>query len=108
MGYQNFKPDGAIGNGGAGTPEVWDIISDSVYDFSPKIVGAFMSLDDAGGTMDEMEEETFMSRAGRAGVSEAVDAKYLAYTYPYSIPFEGRYTKLVPSANCLFKVWFIK
>ena len=66
MGFQNFKNDVAIGNGGAGTPGVWDIISSANHDLNGNIVTAFMSLDENGGTMDEMEEETVISRAGKA------------------------------------------
>jgi hypothetical protein len=106
-GFQANKNDVAIGNGGAGTPEVWDIISPAAHDFTGKIVTAFMCLAEDGDTMDEMEEETTISKGGRPGVSEAVAAKYLTYTYPQYCIFEGRYTKLVPTTG-LFKVWFLK
>ena len=108
MGYQTNKDDAAIGNGGAGTAEVWDIIDDDAHDLNDKIVTAFMSLDEAGGTFTEMEEETTIAKGGLPGVSEAVAAKYLTYTYPQNVPFEGRYTKLTPNTGCTFKVWFLK
>ena len=106
-GFQTNKNDVAIGNGGAGTPEVWDIISPAAHDFTGKIVTAFMCLEEDGDTMDEMEEETTISKGGQVGVSTACAAKYLTYTYPQFAIFEGRYTKLAPSAK-LFKVWFLK
>jgi hypothetical protein len=109
MGFQDFKNDIAIGNGGAGTPEVWDIIDGSVStDLGGRIVTAFMSLDENGGTFTEMEEETTIAHGGKAGASTAVAAKYLGYTYPQYIPFEGRYTKLTATRGCKFKVWFLK
>lgn len=107
MGFQSNKNDAAIGNGGAGSPEAWDIISPAAHDFTGKIVTAFMCLAEDGDTMAEMEEETTISKAGQSGVSTAVAAKYLTYTYPQNVVFEGRYTKLVPSTGS-FKVWFLK
>jgi hypothetical protein len=108
MGYQDFKNDIAIGNGGAGTPEVFDIIGDNGSDLGGRVVTAFMSLDENGGTFTAMEEETTIAHGGKAGASTAVTAKYLTYTYPQYIPFEGRYTKLTPTRGCSFKVWFLK
>lgn len=108
MGFQNFTNDNAIGNGGAGSPGVWDIIDDSNYDLGGRLVSAFMSLDEEGGEMEEMEEETTIGRGGKPGVVTQVDAKYLNYVYPYSVPFEGRYAKLVPASGSTFKVWFLK
>jgi len=108
MGYATNVDNGAVGNGGAGTSKVWDIITDASHDLEGNIVTAFMSLDEAGGTFDAMSEETIISKGGKAGVSEAVDAKYLTYTYDQFVIFEGRYTSLVPAAGCKFKVWFLK
>ena len=108
MGYQNSKNDVAIGNGGAGTPEVWDIITAASHDLGDKIVTAFMCLTEDGGTMTEMEEETVLSKGGRGGVSTPVAAKYLTYTYDRYVIFEGRYTKLTPGAGSTYKVWFLK
>jgi hypothetical protein len=108
MGYNTTINDEALGNGGAGNPNVWDIFTDSNYDLTDKIVAAFMSLDENGGTFDAMEEETSMARAGYAGISEPVAANKLAYTYPQYIIFEGRYTTLTPARGCTFKVWFLK
>ena len=108
MGFATGLNDEAIGNGGAGNPGVWDIISHTSHDLGGRIVTAFMSLDEEGGTMDAMEEQVVRAREGDVGVSEAVAAKYLGYTYPQNIPFEGRYTLLTPTTGCLFKVWFLK
>lgn len=108
MGYNNRVNDAALGNGGAGTPDVWDIITSTSHDLTGKIVAAFMSMDENGGTFTSMKEETTMSGAGEAGTSTNVAANKLAYTYPQYIPFEGRYTTLVPTAGCNFKVWFLK
>lgn len=108
MGYANGLNDTAIGSGGAGTPGSWDIIDDTQYDLEGKIVTAFMSLDEEGGTFESMKEETTIGHGGKSGVSEDVAAKYLEYTYPQNVPFEGRYTELVPSTGCTFKVWFLK
>jgi hypothetical protein len=108
MGYNTTINDEALGNGGAGNPNAWDILTSTHCDLTGKNVAAFMSMDDAGGTFTAMEEETTMARAGKAGVSEAVAANILAYTYPQYIIFEGRYTKLIPTAGKSFKVWFLK
>lgn len=107
MGYANGVNDEAIGNGGAGTPEVWDIISPAASDFTGKIVCAFMCLHEDGDTMAEMEEQSTIAKGGQPGAVTACAAKYLTYTYPQNVIFEGRYTKLVPSTNS-FKVWFLK
>ena len=108
MGYSNSTNDFAVGNGGAGTPGAWDIFTSTNHDLTDKKVSAFMSMDEAGGTFTEMEEETAIGRAGKDGVSTAVAANKLVYTYPQYIPFEGRFTKLVPTAGKSFKVWFLK
>jgi hypothetical protein len=108
MGYAENQKTSAIGNGGAGTPGVWDIITDSNYDFSGKIVCAFMSLDQVGGSFSSMEEETTIAHGGKSGISEPVAAKYLGYTYPQDVIFEGRYTKLIPATGKIFKIWFLK
>lgn len=108
MGYANNVNDVALGNGGAGTPRSFDIISGTSHDLEGKIVVAFMSLDDEGGTFTEMKEETKIGKGGQPGVIEDVPARYLTYTYPKNVIFEGRYTTLVPSGVCLFKVWFLK
>jgi hypothetical protein len=108
MGYNATVNDLALGNGGAGTPDVWDIITLASHDFTGKIVAAFMSMDENGGTFTAMQEETTMGRAGKTGTSTNVAANKLAYTYPQYIPFEGRFTTLVPTTGCTFKVWFLK
>jgi hypothetical protein len=108
MGYNTTINDEALGNGGAGNPGAWDIITNAAHDLEGKIVAAFMNLGEDPATLDEIEEETTMGRAGSAGVSQAVAAKYLSYEYPQNVIFEGRYTKLTPAANCTFKVWFLK
>ena len=107
MGYQVNSNDNAIGNGGAGTPGAWDIIDSNSYDLEGRIVTAFMCLTDIGGEMSEMEEENPIGTKAFPGKSVPVDSKYLGYTYPLNVPFEGRYTKLVPSSGT-FKVWFLK
>jgi hypothetical protein len=108
MGYLDNVNDMALGNGGAGTPNAWDIIGDHGYDLEGNIVCAFMSLDEEGGTFTEMKEQTRIAKGGKTGVVEDVAARYLTYTYPKNVVFEGRYTSLVPTTGCLFKVWFIK
>ena len=108
MGYNTTINNEALGNGGAGNPKVWDLFTSDNCDLTDKIVAAFMSMDSNGGTFDAMEEETSMGRAGHAGVSEAVAANKLAYTYPQYVIFEGRYTTLTPTAQYTFKVWFLK
>ena len=97
----------AMQTGNAGNPKAFDIIDGSAYDLGGRIVACFESLDDAGGTFEEMEEEIVWGVAGKTGVSEAVEAKYLGYTYPFNSQFMGRYTKLVPSEGCKFKVYFL-
>ena len=108
MGYNHSQNDLAIGNGGAGTANAWDIFTSTNHDLTGKIVSAFMSLDEDGGTFTSMEEQTTPPGSNRAAVSEAVAANKLAYTYPQYIIFEGRYTTLVPTAGKSFKVWFLK
>ena len=108
MGYSNSINDIAVGNGGAGTPDAWDLFTSTNHDLTGKKVAAFMCLSEDGGTFTAMEEETTIGRAGKEGTSEAVAANKLAYTYPQYIPFEGRFTKLVPAAGKTFKVWFLK
>jgi len=108
MSYNATINDAALGNGGAGNPDAWDLFTSTNCDLTGKIVAAFMSMDTNGGTFTAMKEETTMARAGVAGVSEAVAANKLAYTYPQYIIFEGRYTTLTPTAQCTFKVWFLK
>jgi hypothetical protein len=108
MGYLDNVNDEAVGNGGAGTPEVWDIITSAACSFTGKIVCAFMCLTEDGGQMTAMEEQTTIAHGGKPGVSAAVAAKYLTYTYPQNVIFEGRYTKLVPAAGLSFKIWFLK
>jgi hypothetical protein len=98
----------ALQTGNAGNPEAFDIITSAAHDLGGKIVAAFESLDEAGGTFDAMKEETAMGYAGKEGVSTAVAAKYLTYTYPQYVIFEGRFTLLTPSAGKTFKVWFLK
>jgi hypothetical protein len=107
MGYNQNSDNIALGNGGAGSPEAWDIITSSSHDLGGKIVIAFMNLTDTDGAFSAMKEETTMAKAGKAGVSEAVAAKYLGYTYPQNVIFEGRYTLLTPTTGT-FKVWFLK
>ena len=108
MGYANSLNDIAVGNGGAGTPDAWDLFTSTNHDLTGKKVMAFMCLSEDGGTFTEMEEETTIGRAGKEGTSVAVAANKLAYTYPQYIIFEGRFTKLVPTAGKTFKVWFLK
>jgi len=108
MPYNATINDEALGNGGAGNPEAWDLFTSDNCDLTGKIVAAFMSMDENGGTFEAMEEETLMARSGKAGASEAVAANKLAYTYPQYIIFEGRYTTLTPTAQYTFKVWFLK
>ncbi len=108
MGYNHSQDDLAIGNGGAGTAGVWDIFTSTNHDLAGKIVSAFMSMDENGGTFAAMQEQTTPPGSNRAAVSEAVAANKLAYTYPQYIIFEGRYTTLTPAAGCNFKVWFLK
>ena len=108
MGYNTTVNDAALGNGGAGNPEVWDIFTSTNCTLTNKIVAAFMCMDANGGTFDAMQEETSMARAGKAGVSEDVAANKLAYTYPQYQIFEGRYTTLTPTAGSTFKVWFLQ
>lgn len=106
MGYQTLNHE-AIGNGGAGSPEAWDIITSASHDLGGRIVIAFMNLTDTNGAFSAMKEETTPTKAGKAGVSENVAAKYLTYTYPQNVIFEGRYTLLIPTVGT-FKVWFLK
>ena len=108
MGYDNTVNNEAVGNGGAGTSNAWDIFTHDSHNLTDKKVSAFMSLDENGGTFDEMEEETTIGKAGRTGTSESVAANKLAYTYPQYVIWEGRFTKLVPATGCNFKVWFLK
>ena len=108
MGFNTSVQDAAVGNGGAGSPEVWDIITSTAHDLGDRIVTAFMSLDDDGGTMGAMSEQITPPSGHVEGVVAAVAAKYLTYTYPLNIPFEGRYTLLTPQQGCTFKVWFLK
>jgi hypothetical protein len=109
MGYTNGLNDFALGNGGAGTPEAWDILNNANPAIpSGKIVVAFMSLDEAGGTFTAMEEQTTIAHGGKLGVSTAVAARYLTHTYPQYVIFEGRYTKLTPTGGTTFKVWYLK
>ena len=108
MGYNTTIDNAALGNGGAGNPEAWDLFTSTNCDLTGKKVAAFMSMDANGGTFDAMSEETEMARAGKTGVSGAVAANKLAYTYPQYIIFEGRYTTLTPTAGSTFKVWFLK
>ena len=107
MGYNSTVNNEALGNGGAGSPETWDIITSASHDLGGKIVAAFMNLTDTAGAFSAMEEETTPTKAGKAGVSENVAAKYLTYTYPQNVIFEGRYTLLTPTVGT-FKVWFLK
>lgn len=97
----------AMQTGNAGNPKAFDIIDDTNHDLGGRIVACFESLDAAGGTFDEMEEETTFGIAGKTPVSTPVEAKYLTYTYPLNSQFMGRYTKLVPSTGCTFKVYFL-
>ncbi len=108
MGYNHSLNDEAIGNGGAGTADVWDIFTSANHNLTGKIVSAFMSMDEDGGTFTAMEEQTTPPAQNRAAVSAAVAANKLAYTYPQYIIFEGRYTTLIPAAGKSFKVWFLK
>jgi hypothetical protein len=107
MGYTSAVNNEAIGNGGAGSPEAWDIITAASHNLGGKIVVAFMNLTETDGAFSAMQEETTRAKAGVAGVSTAVAAKYLTYTYPQNIIFEGRYTLLTPTVGT-FKVWFLK
>ena len=107
-GYNNYVDDDALGNGGAGTQGVWDIITGTAFDLGGRIVAAFMSLDANGGTMAAMAEETTASTPQAAGKSSPVAAKYLGYTYPQYVIFEGRYTTLQPTLGCTFKVWYLQ
>ena len=102
---QNYS---AIISGGLGNPEAWDIITDSAHDLDGKTVIAFTSNDAAGGTFDAMEEETTFPSPNKDGVSTAVAAKYLTYTYLKDRIYPGRYTLLTPSEGCSFMVWFLK
>jgi hypothetical protein len=108
MGYNTEHNDVAIGNGGAGTAKAWDIINDTYCDLEGRTVSAFMSMDENGGTFTAMEEETTKATAPQPAVSEPVAARYLTYTYPQYVIFEGRYTKLTATRGCAFKVWFLK
>jgi hypothetical protein len=107
MGYNSTINDAALGNGGAGNPEAWDIITPASHDLGGKIVAAFMNLTDTDGAFSAMKEETSPARAGNDAVSANVAAKYLTYIYPQNIVFEGRYTLLTPTVGT-FKVWFLK
>lgn len=111
MGYNSSINNEAVGNGGAGNPGVWDIITDAAHDLEGRIVCAFMNLEEDAGTFTEMKEEVTPAKVNKAsgtGVSADVAAKYLTYTYRQYVIFEGRYTSLVPGAGCTFKVWFLK
>jgi len=94
--------------GNMGNPGSWDIISDTSHDLGGKIVGALLSMDANGGTFTAMQEETTPARGGNAGISAAVAAKYLTYTYPFNVFFAGRYTLLTPNTSCKFLVYFLK
>jgi hypothetical protein len=107
MGYNSSINNEALGNGGAGNAEAWDIITSGSYDLGGKVVVAFMNLTDTNGAFSAMEEEIIMGRAGGTSISQSVAAKYLGYTYPQNVIFEGRYTKLTPTTGT-FKVWFLK
>jgi len=109
MGYNATLSNCAIGNGGAGNPDVWDIFTADHCDLAGRIVAAFMCLDENGGTFEAMSEETTMARKpSDAAVNTPVAANKLAYTYPQYIIFEGRYTVLTPTRGNNFKVWFLK
>ena len=108
MGYNSVVNDAAVGNGGAGNPGVWDIITGDRYDLEGQKVCAFMSLDSSGGTFEEIREEVFPAKKGDPGRSQDVEARYLTYTYPQYVIFEGRYTSLVPAVGSTFKVWFLR
>lgn len=111
MGY-TIQNDEAIGNGGAGTPGAWDIISaaNPLTEASGLIAVAFMNILEDAGTFSAMKEQTTIPKKGKESeaVSEDVDAKYLAYSYPQNVVFEGRYTALTPVGTSQFKVWFLK
>jgi len=107
MGYDNNPNEEAIGNGGAGSPKAWDIITAASHDLGGRTVIAFMNLTATDGSFTAMKEETTRAKAGKAGTSENVEAKYLTYTYPQNVIFEGRYTLLTPNVGT-FKVWFLK
>ena len=109
MGYNSTIDNGALGNGGAGNPGAWDLIPNLAIDvMAGKIVGAFMCLDEDGGTFTEMEEETTMGKNGKGGISTPCASRFINYTYPQYVIFEGRYTKLTPGASSHFKIWFLK
>jgi hypothetical protein len=107
MGYNSSVNNEALGNGGAGNPEAWDIITSASHDLGGKTVIAFMNLTDTDGAFSAMQEETTPARVNKAAVSASVAAKYLGYTYPQNVIFEGRYTLLTPTTGT-FKVWFLK
>lgn len=109
MGYLDNVNDFALGNGGAGTPQAWDILDDNQCDIPDgKIVCAFMSLDEAGGTFTAMEEQTKIAHGGKPGVSTPVAARYLSKTYEQYVVYEGRYTKLLTTRGCTYKIWYLK
>lgn len=105
MGYNNSVNNEALANGGAGNPKVWDIITSASHDLGGKTVAAFMNITDTNGAFSEMEENEYVK--GHGETSTPVAAKYLNYTYPQNVIFEGRYTKLIPTTGT-FKVWFLK
>lgn len=111
MAYNASLQDLSVANGGAGTPEVWDIISlASPHNFaiSGKIVMAFMCLDDTAGTFSAMEEDNPMTKLDKIVAGKAVAAKYLTHSFSHGDIYEGRYTKLTPAGASTFKVWFLK
>ena len=107
MAYKFSENSEVLGNGGAGFPGAWDIITSASHDLGGKVVVAFMNLTDTDGAFSAMSEETAPARANKAEESSAVVAKYLGYIYPQNVIFEGRYTLLTPSVGT-FKVWFLK
>ena len=107
MSYK-IQNNAAVVTGGLGNPVSWDIITSTACDLGGKIVIAFTSNDANGGTFTAMEEQTSFPSPNRAGVSTAVAAKYLTYTYLKDRIYPGRYTLLTPTAQCSFMVWFLK
>ena len=106
MGYNStINYAGAI-SAGQGNPKAWDVITSASHDLGGRTVGVFICMDDNGGTFSVMEEETTRARGSDVAVSEAVEAKYLTYTYAKDQLYTGRYTKLIPATGT-FIVYFL-
>lgn len=113
MAYKNKLNYLAVSGGGAGNPRAWKIISDTDYALGNKKVAAFMNItvtedgETPVATLTSVKEEVKEGDNVNPPVIETKGEKYLAYEYPFGIPFEGRFTELIPATGFKFKVWFL-